>query len=102
MHAQINLKKDAIQCLNAGKTVEVADTMPRFEDAQVTCLKRAMLTKAKSGFLLDPVEIEQIVRESGLNREQILMWGENFRMRYKTEQERLSFLQADPREKQVT
>ncbi len=76
--------------------------MPRFEDAQVTCLKRAMLTKAKGGFLLVPADVEQSVHESGLNREQILMWGENFRMRYKTEQERLSFLQADPREKQVT
>ena len=76
--------------------------MPRFEDAQVTCLKRAMLTKAKSGFLLDPADVEQIVHESGLNQAQILAWGETFRMRYKTEQERLSFLQADPLEKQVT
>lgn len=76
--------------------------MPRFEDAQVTCLKRAMLTKAKSGFLLDPADVEQIVHESGLNREQVLAWGDMFRFRYKTEQERMSFLQADPREKPVT
>lgn len=75
--------------------------MPRFDDAQVTCLKRAMLTKAGNGFFLDHADVEQIVHESGLNREQILMWGENFRMRYKTEEERLSFLQANPREKQV-
>ena len=42
-----------------------------------------------------PMDVEAIMLETGLNKAQVQVWAENFRMRYETEKDRIEFLKAD-------
>ncbi len=77
--------------------------MPRFSDGSVACLKRVMLSRSQN-FMLTPEDVENIIRETGLNKAQVQVWADNFRMRYTTKKDRLDFLQSrdDAIDKQVT
>ena len=68
--------------------------MPRFPESSVACLKRVMLSRAP-GFMFYPMDVEAIMLETGLNKAQVQVWAENFRMRYETEKDRIEFLKAD-------
>ncbi len=74
--------------------------MPRFPDESVACLKRVMLSRTQN-FMFTPEDVETIIQETGLNKAQVQVWAENFRMRYSTEKERIQFIEADPHEKSV-
>ena len=74
--------------------------MPRFHESSVACLKHAMLTQAPA-FMFSPDDVQQIIRNTGLNQAQVQVWAEHFRMRYLTEKDRLDFLKADAADKPV-
>ncbi len=74
--------------------------MPRFPDESVAYLKRVMLSRGSS-FMFTPEDVETIIQETGLNKAQVQVWAENFRMRYATEKERIQFLKTDPLKKSV-
>ena len=67
--------------------------MPRFEDAHVAALKRAMLPRLP-GCLYAEEDYARLVAESGLNEIQIEHWAEHFRYRTPVE-EREAFLRAE-------
>eukprot|EP00291_Cryptomonas_curvata_P009507 CAMPEP_0172201560 /NCGR_PEP_ID=MMETSP1050-20130122/30080_1 /TAXON_ID=233186 /ORGANISM="Cryptomonas curvata, Strain CCAP979/52" /LENGTH=233 /DNA_ID=CAMNT_0012879245 /DNA_START=34 /DNA_END=732 /DNA_ORIENTATION=- len=68
--------------------------MPRFPESSVMCLKRVMLIRAPE-FMFTPIDVEVIMLETGLNKAQVQVWADHFRMRYETEKDRLEFLVAD-------
>jgi hypothetical protein len=53
-----------------------------------------MLSRAPE-FMFSPADVEAIMRQTDLNKAQVQVWAENFRMRYGTEKERMDFLKAD-------
>jgi hypothetical protein len=57
--------------------------MPRFEASSAACLKRVMSTRSPH-FVLSPVDVEAVMKETGLSRAQVMVWTDNFRCRYKS------------------
>ena len=72
--------------------------MPRFPEGSVACLKRMMLIRAPQ-FRFSAGDVEDIVKETGLNQAQVQVWADHFRMRYESEKERTDFLKSDGFEK---
>ncbi len=68
--------------------------MPRFPETSVACLKRVMLARVPE-CMFTPADVDAIMLETGLNKAQVQVWAENFRMRYETEKDRMDFLKAD-------
>jgi hypothetical protein len=68
--------------------------MPRFPESSAACLKRVMLSRSP-GFMFYPMDVEAIMLETGLNKAQVQVWADHFRMRYETEKNRMEFLNAD-------
>ena len=56
---------------------------PRFTDEMLVPLKQAMLARQPT-FVLTTADVEDLVRETGLLKIQILKWAENFRERLGT------------------
>lgn len=52
--------------------------MPRFPDSSVTCLKRTMLAR-QPHFMFTPSDIENVMKETGLDKAQVQAWTEQFR-----------------------
>ena len=73
--------------------------MPRFPEESIVCLKRTMLARAGHEFKFTPADVEEILKETGLNQAQVQVWTDHFRMRYATEKERVDFLSAEIVEK---
>jgi hypothetical protein len=53
-----------------------------------------MLSRAP-GFMFFPGDVEAIMLETELNKAQVQVWAEHFRMRYETEKDRMEFLKTD-------
>jgi hypothetical protein len=53
-----------------------------------------MLSRAP-GFIFYSMDVEAIMLETGLNKAQVQVWAENFRMWYETEKDRIEFLRVD-------
>ena len=53
-----------------------------------------MLARSPS-FVFTAGDVDAIVSETGLNKDQVRVWAEHFRMRYETEKERKDFLESD-------
>ena len=60
-----------------------ATHMPRFSNAVLACLKRAMLPRAPA-FFFTPQDVELLVEQTGLERSTILHWAENLRWKSKS------------------
>jgi hypothetical protein len=56
--------------------------MPRFSQAVLGSLKRAMLPRAGSCFFT-PEDVEQVVEETGLDSATVLHWADNLRWKSK-------------------
>ena len=56
---------------------------PRFTDEMLVPIKRVMLARQPT-FVLTTADVEDLVRETGLLKIQILKWAENFRERLGT------------------
>lgn len=52
-------------------------------------------------FMFTPEDVAGVTTETGLNKEQVQVWADNFRFRYETEKDRMDFLLAEPSDKQV-
>ena len=68
--------------------------MPRFPDESVTCLKRTMLAR-QPHFMFTTSDVENVMKETGLNSAQVWMWAEKFRFHNETEKARKDFLESD-------
>ena len=69
--------------------------MPRFPDESVACLKRTMLARQPS-FMFTPSDVQDVMRETGLDKDQIQDWADHLRRRYKfrTLDDTLDFLRS--------
>jgi len=69
--------------------------MPRFPEESVACLKRVMLARSPD-YLFTADDVEAVIKETGLIKAQVLVWAENFRLRYgsKSVDETLDFLRS--------
>ena len=69
--------------------------MPRFPDSSVTCLKRTMLAR-QPHFMFTPSDVQNVMKETGLDKDQIQMWAENLRYRFKIKKldDTLDFLRS--------
>ena len=56
--------------------------MPRFPDESVACLKRTMLARQPS-FMFTPSYVLDVMRETGLDKDQIQVWADHLRHRFK-------------------
>ena len=68
--------------------------MPRFQDAHVAALKRAMLPRLPACFFAEE-DYTALREETGLNQQQLEKWGENLRYRLPLEEDREAFLRAE-------
>ena len=59
--------------------------MPRFQDEHVAALKTVMLKRVPE-CLFTAEDVEQLVKETGLNYAQINEWAKNFRFRVEVDQ----------------
>lgn len=69
--------------------------MPRFPDSSVACLKRTMLAR-QPHFMFTTSNVENVMKETGLDKDQIQMWAENIRYRFKIKKldDTLDFLRS--------
>jgi hypothetical protein len=76
-----------------------ATRMPavRFTDAMLAEFKRVMLTRPDFKFTAS--DVQAIMAETGLDKEQVQQRARDFRRRYKTEQERKAFLTTEVSDK---
>lgn len=56
--------------------------MPRFPDESVTCLKRTMLAR-QPHFMFTTSDVQNVTRETGLDKAQVQDWADNLRYRFK-------------------
>lgn len=70
--------------------------MPRFTEEAATCLKRKMLARSPE-FMLSPEDVQDACHETGLNKEQVQMWGKHFRFQHgaKPVDEILAYLRGE-------
>ena len=59
--------------------------MPRFQDEHVAALKAVMLKRVPE-CLFTAEDVEQLIKETGLNHAQILEWARHFRFRVEADQ----------------
>ena len=57
--------------------------MPRFSNAVLTCLKRAMLPRAPACYFT-PEDVEKVMGETGLDKSSVTQWAEFLRWRVKS------------------
>ncbi len=67
---------------------------PRFPEESVACLKRTMLVR-QPHFMFNANDVENVMKETGLENAQIKVWAEKFRFHYETEKARKGFLESD-------
>ena len=68
---------------------------PRFPEESITCLKRTMLAR-QPHFMFNASDIENVMKETGLDNAQVQDWADHLRMRYKIKKldDTLDFLRS--------
>jgi len=68
---------------------------PRFPDESVTCLKRTMLAR-QPHFVFTTSDVENVMKETGLDKAQVWVWADNLRHRFKIKKldDTLDFLRS--------
>ena len=69
--------------------------MPRFSKDAIALLKRVMLARADWGYSFDHLDVESIADKTGLTRQQIEKWVENFKERHLTDEARKRHLRGE-------
>jgi len=72
--------------------------MPRFAPATTNILKAAMALRAPNYVFVED-DFEHVSKLTGMARQQIMKWADNFRERFQTQEERVNFLSSDAAEK---
>ena len=68
---------------------------PRFPEESIACLKRTMLVR-QPHFMFTTCDVENVMKETGLDNAQVQDWADHLRMRYKIKKldDTLDFLRS--------